>query len=131
MLIFYMLAIFGLAVLYEYSRLLPGMLELSIRSSGSIRIRRSSYDGARDPLLGERAPTPVMWSNVRGHYTTTQKLQRSALYTHNVALSFFLMLVIMTYNAWLIPAVLSVAFVGHLLFHSLPQVEAEKGVACH
>lgn len=64
MLIFYMLAIFGLAVLYEYSRLLPGMLELSIRSSGSIRIRRSSYDGARDPLLGERAPTPVMWSNV-------------------------------------------------------------------
>jgi len=60
-----MLVIFGLAVLYEYSRLLPGKLELDIRSNGQqLRSRRSSNDGARDPLLGERASTPVMWSNV-------------------------------------------------------------------
>lgn len=62
-----MLLIFGLAVLYEYSRLLPGKLELSIRSSGpngQLRSRRSSNDGTRDPLLGDRASTPIMWSNV-------------------------------------------------------------------
>ncbi|KAK9894479.1 Ctr-domain-containing protein [Cystobasidium minutum MCA 4210] len=131
-LVFYMLAIGGLAVLYEYSRLLPGKLEHSFRSSnGQMRSRRNSNDGARDPLLGERSSTPVMWSNVRGVYTTGQKLQRSLVYTYNVALSFFLMLVIMTYNAWLIFSVLCGAFIGHFIFHSSPHVEVEKGMACH
>lgn len=59
-----MLAIFGLAVLYEVSRLLPGKLEASIRSNGPLRSRRNSNEAVRDPLLGERAPTPVMWSSV-------------------------------------------------------------------
>lgn len=89
-LLFYMLLIFGLAVLYEYSRLLPGKLEHTIRTNGPLRSRRSSNDGIRDPLLGlggERSSTPVIWSNLRGNYSTSEKVQRSLLYTHNVALS--------------------------------------------
>ncbi|MBW0569788.1 hypothetical protein O181_109503, partial [Austropuccinia psidii MF-1] len=60
------------------------------------------------------------------------QLTRSLLYVSNIALSFFLMLVIMTYNAQIILAVLAGAFVGHFIFHrQLTNNESNRGMACH
>jgi copper transporter 1 len=79
-----------------------------------------------------------------------QQLARSGLYVVNVALSFFLMLVIMTYNSYvsasrpaapnltrrqLIFSVLAGAFVGHFVLHrDLPLAalpDDSKGMQCH
>jgi hypothetical protein len=48
--------------------------------------------------ISRRSPLPI----ARSH-----QLQRTGLYVSSVALSMFLMLVFMTYNAWLIASVLS------------------------
>ncbi|UZJ57126.1 hypothetical protein CBS101457_006446 [Exobasidium rhododendri] len=64
----------------------------------------------------------------------TSQLRRTTLYVTSLTLSMFLMLVFMTYNAWLIAAVLSGAATGHYLFSrdlSIGRFAEEKGIACH
>ncbi|KAI0066199.1 Ctr copper transporter [Artomyces pyxidatus] len=63
---------------------------------------------------------------------------RAGLYGTAVFISFFLMLVFMTYNAYLILAVVLGASIGHFVFGAEMDVEAVlsgsssgKGVACH
>jgi len=63
---------------------------------------------------------------------------RAGVYGATVFLSFFLMLVFMTYNAYLIASVVIGAAVGHYIFGSTMDVDAmlsdsnsTKGVACH
>ncbi|KDR67565.1 hypothetical protein GALMADRAFT_258239 [Galerina marginata CBS 339.88] len=63
---------------------------------------------------------------------------RAAVYGATVFLSFFLMLVFMTYNAYLIAAVVVGAALGHYVFGSTINVDAilaetasGKGMACH
>lgn len=66
---------------------------------------------------------------------------RSLGYAATVSLSFFLMLLFMTYNAWIIGAVVAGAALGHYLFQR-PGAAGEdedeegdgddfKGMACH
>lgn len=65
------------------------------------------------------------------------RLTRSALYGITVFISFFLMLVFMTYNAYLILAVVLGASIGNFVFGGELDVEAVlagtqgKGMACH
>ncbi|KAJ8515595.1 hypothetical protein ONZ45_g6997 [Pleurotus djamor] len=67
----------------------------------------------------------------------TLRVLRAALYGATVFLSFFLMLVFMTYNAYLILAVVAGAGIGHFIFGSHMDPEAilsgsgSKGMACH
>ncbi|CAD6565348.1 MAG: hypothetical protein CYPHOPRED_005377 [Cyphobasidiales sp. Tagirdzhanova-0007] len=132
-LLFYMLLLFTIGVLYEYLRLLPAQLESALRSSESYKTKlRSSSDVTRTPLLSERerSSSPSLY-NTRAPFSVGQKALRSLLYTGNVAMSFFLMLVIMTYNSYLIAAVLAGAFVGHFMFHGNPGTEMDRGMACH
>jgi len=63
---------------------------------------------------------------------------RAALYGAQVFVSFFLMLVFMTYNAYLILAVVLGASIGHFVFGAVIDVDAilaggdlGKGMACH
>jgi len=63
---------------------------------------------------------------------------RAILYGATVFLSFFLMLIFMTYNAYLIAAVVIGASLGHYIFGSTINVDAilaessgGKGLACH
>lgn len=63
---------------------------------------------------------------------------RATLYGAQVFVSFFLMLVFMTYNAYLILAVVLGASIGHFVFGAVMDVEAVlaggelgKGMACH
>jgi len=131
-LVFYMVVLFGIGVGYEYLRRTPARLEYQLRLSESYkRSARNASDGSRSPLLTDnRAGTPLAF-NVGGEFTFSQKVTRSLLYTSNVAVSFFLMLVIMTYNTYLIGAVLAGAFTGHFLFHDQPVLELDRRMACH
>ncbi|KAH9948938.1 Ctr copper transporter [Amylocystis lapponica] len=68
----------------------------------------------------------------------TARLARASLYGITVFLSFFLMLIFMTYNAYLIIAVVVGAAVGHFVFSSHIDIESAlgvatdaKGMACH
>jgi copper transporter 1 len=66
------------------------------------------------------------------------RVLRAALYGSQVFVSFFLMLVFMTYNAYLILAVVLGASIGHFVFGAVMDVESvlaggdlSKGMACH
>jgi len=66
------------------------------------------------------------------------RILRAVLYGAQVFVSFFLMLVFMTYNAYLILAVVLGASIGHFVFGATMDVDAVlaggdlgKGMACH
>jgi len=59
----------------------------------------------------------------------TSDIVRAALYAVQVFYSFFIMLLFMTYNGWVMLAVAGGAFVGHLLFGL--KTSSTKSVACH
>lgn len=56
------------------------------------------------------------------------KVIKAALYALQVFYSFFIMLLFMTYNGWIMLAVAAGAFLGYILFGN---VSATKTVACH
>jgi len=79
------------------------------------------------PKVSKRTPVPLY-----------PRILRATLYGIQVFVSFFLMLVFMTYNAYLILAVVVGASIGHFVFGAGLDVEAilaggdsGKGVACH
>ncbi|KAI9455865.1 copper transporter, partial [Russula earlei] len=81
------------------------------------------------PKKPSRTGTPVPFS---------PRVLRATLYGAQVFVSFFLMLVFMTYNAYLILAVVLGASIGHFVFGAVMDVEAVltggdlgKGMACH
>jgi len=142
-------AIIALGVFYEYLRVIQRRLDYHIAlslSKGKGRTRagargRASPEGSRGPaeesglLSGQRtlneslAGTPV---------PPASRALRAAVYGVTVFISFFLMLVFMTYNAYLITAVVIGAALGHYIFGSTMNVEAilldtsgGKGMACH
>jgi len=63
------------------------------------------------------------------------RVLRAALYGATVFLSFFLMLIFMTYNAYLILATVTGAAIGHYIFGATIDPDAilgdSKGMACH
>ncbi|TKA66946.1 hypothetical protein B0A49_09366 [Cryomyces minteri] len=56
------------------------------------------------------------------------KMVKAALYAVQVFYSFFIMLLFMTYNGWVMLAVAAGAFVGYLMFSNST---ATKSAACH
>jgi len=59
----------------------------------------------------------------------TSDIVRAVLYAVQVFYSFFIMLLFMTYNGWVMLAVAVGAFVGHLMFGL--KTSSTKSVACH
>ncbi|KAK9315732.1 Ctr copper transporter family-domain-containing protein [Lipomyces starkeyi] len=58
------------------------------------------------------------------------RIYRAAVYALQVLYSFFLMLVFMTYNGWIMLAVVGGAFTGHLLWSSRFD-RSSRGMFCH
>jgi len=138
------IAIVCLGVFYEYLRAFSKSVDTRIalsliasgkgkkRSASETRSGRSSPDEDAGLLTGRRvfkvatagAPVPFLL-----------RVLRAALYGATVFLSFFLMLVFMTYNAYLILATVLGAALGHYIFHgtiNLDLVGDEgKGMSCH
>ncbi|TFK53534.1 copper transporter [Heliocybe sulcata] len=137
------IAIVALGVLYEWLRefqkTLDRRIALSLAQQGKGKGRlsgRSTPDAEREEtgllsgrLALKKAGTPV---------PPLQRVLRAATYGLTVFLSFFLMLVFMTYNAYLILAVVLGAAAGNYVFSSHMDVDSVlagasggKGMACH
>ncbi|KAJ7495620.1 copper transporter [Mycena latifolia] len=130
--LFSCVVIMGLGVLYEGLRVLQKKydthiaLELAASAPGGISLPTGD---AADVAVGKTArkgtPVPLL------HRTL-----RAVLYGASVFLSFFLMLIFMTYNAYLILATVLGAALGHFLFSGTVDVDAMlrdegRGMACH
>ncbi|KAI0786630.1 Ctr-domain-containing protein [Abortiporus biennis] len=143
--IFSCLIILLLGVLYEWLREAQKNMDrriaarLSAQGKGKTRAVEESVSGesvAEETglLTGIRVSkfqtgTPLPFSD---------RTIRALLYGSSVFLSFFLMLVFMTYNAYLIVAVVAGAAIGHYIFNPDMDIEsvlaggvASKSMACH
>ncbi|KAF9045733.1 Ctr copper transporter [Hymenopellis radicata] len=122
-----------LGVAYEYLRVLQRKLDSHITSFAPRSHARSPSRSREDAtLLGGKAVSGAYTSESRFVVPPTYRLLRALLYGLAVFVSFFLMLVFMTYNAYLILAVVVGATIGHYAFNPelLPQA-GDKGMACH
>ncbi|KAJ7711217.1 Ctr copper transporter [Mycena olivaceomarginata] len=81
------------------------------------------FSQVSSPSVSFRTPIPL-----------APRMLRAILYGASVFLSFFLMLVFMTYNAYLILATVLGAALGHFIFNGTADVfgkDGDKGMVCH
>ncbi|ODN75948.1 hypothetical protein L202_05929 [Cryptococcus amylolentus CBS 6039] len=117
----------------------------SSQQSGSAS-RRDSNAGASSSGAGLIPPIPVGYGGAEtgavGKIGVTKlplkiKITRAGLYATSVAISFWLMLVAMTYNTYLFSSIVIGAFLGHIVYEGDLDVGAvlggtgTKGLACH
>ncbi|KAJ7091100.1 Ctr copper transporter [Mycena epipterygia] len=136
------IAIMALGVFYEYLRVfqksLDARIALALVASGKGKTRaasgRSSPSEEDAGLLTGRRMFKITTTGTPVPFLL--RALRAALYGATVFLSFFLMLVFMTYNAYLIFATVFGAALGHFIFGGTINVDAllsqeSKGMACH
>ncbi|GJF00677.1 Ctr copper transporter [Phanerochaete sordida] len=146
--IFSCLAIVALGVLYEWLReaqkISDARIAATLSAQNKGKARGGMVSGRSSPEIeGEEAGLLTGIRATKEHngipVPTGMRLSRAALYGAQVFLSFFLMLVFMTYNAYLILATVVGAALGHYIFNALMDVDAVlagssgagKGMACH
>jgi len=120
--------IMGLGVLYEALRALQRNVDtriardLAATAPGAIRLDEGTDVGAEQRKRPDTTSIPL-----------APRTLRAILYGASVFLSFFLMLVFMTYNAYLILATVLGAALGHFIFHGTTDElrEDARGMACH
>lgn len=140
---FSFLAVVALGMLYEYLRVFSRDFDKRI----GVKLR--TRNGRRTPLTasghssperrGDDAEETGLLNGLRVArkqgfaVPPLYRVMRAVLYGASVGLSFFLMLVFMTYNAYLILAVVLGAAVGHYILGDTiePTGPADKGMACH
>jgi len=146
---FALLFLFVVGFLYEASRQRAAQYDREIKAilckkiPGSKRRDSNTGIGGRTFSDGDGSESDEgLLSGSKSTVGLTRKVQvplrmqaiRSFFYALNVAISFYLMLIVMSYNAWLILAVLVGGFVGHFVFQRnlfvADDTEA-KGMACH
>jgi len=152
-------AIALLGILYEYLRVFQRKLDLHIaqslvvskgkevprgrdRSNGprgdSGRASPQGFEDANNEELGLLSGKLLRIQPTGLPVPPVARIIRALVYGISVFLSFFLMLVFMTYNAYYILAVVLGATLGHYIFGSTMNTNAvlqgndiDKGVACH
>jgi len=107
------IAIVLLGILYERLRNTQRLLDIKI-SASLVGERRES---AENQLLLTTGPKQYA-------VPPFHRVQRAALYGVSTFLSFFLMLVFMTYNAYLIGAVVLGAIIGHYIYSETIEADA-------
>ncbi|GAA6062241.1 hypothetical protein JCM10212_000820 [Sporobolomyces blumeae] len=109
-----------------------GMGALLGAGGGGGAARGRGGDGSEDAILLERGR---LWGTVRLPWSV--QTRRSLFYVAHVALSFYVMLLVMSYNLQIIGAILVGAFVGHFAFQRNFDLGgddgdvASKGMQCH
>ncbi|TFK44166.1 Ctr copper transporter family-domain-containing protein [Crucibulum laeve] len=140
--VFSCLAIVLLGIFFEYLRAFQKRVDVHIAASlsekgkGRARSGRSTPEEEEDGLLSGRR---LLRTSLTGTpVPPISRAVRAILYGATVFLSFFLMLVFMTYNAYLILSVVLGATLGHYIFGATINVDAllsdsasGKGMACH
>ncbi|KAH8929692.1 Ctr-domain-containing protein [Atractiella rhizophila] len=131
-----LLLIFTIGVLYEYSRKRASVLDKTLAELKRSRLsdkKRDRNAGLPDLSASDESLLGRGRVSVEDVLDKRTRALRSLWYVLNVAISFYLMLIIMSYNGFLILAVLAGGFVGHFAFFS-KEVEAgadAKGMSCH
>ncbi|KAI1795601.1 Ctr copper transporter [Ganoderma leucocontextum] len=145
--------IVGLGVLYEYLRVAQRNLDRRIaatlsaqgkgKAAAAAALAHGSVSGRDSPEIDSEEAGLLTGALVKKmHVGTplpfTARVTRASLYGAQVFLSFFLMLVFMTYNAYLILATVVGAAIGHFIFSAHMDIDAvlsgggdNKGMACH
>lgn len=120
--------VFALGVAYEY-------LKQHVSRLDSLLMRREDALGrGRDVLPTARdAPHLCVSANRSSAPASPARLRamRALVYGSCVALSIFLMLVMMTYNAWLIAAVVAGAAAGSYMCSRSGPPGLDKSALCH
>ncbi|KAH6897536.1 Ctr copper transporter family-domain-containing protein [Coprinopsis sp. MPI-PUGE-AT-0042] len=140
--------IIALCVFHEWLRVFQKKLDFQIAqrlhkkavgtggiSIGESSTRRDDASVEEDGLLTGR----LLRNAVTGAVVPqSSRIMRASVYGATVFISFFLMLVFMTYNAYLIASVVFGAALGHYVFGATMNTEAilhdlgdDKGMACH
>ncbi|KAI6046139.1 copper transporter [Pisolithus marmoratus] len=136
------IAILLLGVLYEYLRFVQQSVNRRIVArlgKGKRAASPISASGRNTPEGGTASEVVGLLNGRRARNAdgatlpTHLRLLRAALYGASVFLSFFLMLVFMTYNAYLIFAVVAGAAIGHYIFDKYVEFDntGGKSMACH
>ncbi|KAJ7594548.1 Ctr copper transporter family-domain-containing protein [Mycena floridula] len=135
------LIIVGLGVLFEYLRAFQKALDYKIALSLGKGKRKVPRSGRSTPEDGEREEAGLLSGTILKASSGTPvpfmaRVLRALVYGLVVFLSFFLMLVFMTYNAYLIFSVVAGAVIGHFIFSNTINIDAvlsdsAKGMACH
>lgn len=123
--VFSCLAIVALGVFYEWLREAQKIMDRRIAATLSASGKGKGRSGG---TVGSGTVVPPY-----------MRASRAILYGSQVFLSFFLMLVFMTYNAYLIGATVVGAALGHYIFNTHMDVEgvlsggqaSGRGMACH
>ncbi|KII92595.1 hypothetical protein PLICRDRAFT_27665 [Plicaturopsis crispa FD-325 SS-3] len=147
--VFSFFVVVALGVGYEYLRAFQRSVDRRIAASLKAKHgggRSRSVSGERGGLVSAEEASYQEEGLLTGRrvFKTAQasgtpvpfgpRVLRAVLYGATVFLSFFLMLVFMTYNAYLILAVVVGAAIGHYVFGARIDVEGAgdaKGMACH
>ncbi|KAF9699775.1 hypothetical protein EKO04_002420 [Ascochyta lentis] len=111
--------------------LVVALVGIILLTAGYEAVREASrrYEAYSNKALeGRRGRDDLRGRNAGGNAEQQAKLVKAALYAMQVFYSFFIMLLFMTYNGWIMLAVAVGAFVGYVLFaNSSPT----KSAACH
>jgi len=107
------LSIVLLGILYERLRKAQRLLDIKISAS----LIEKRIENAENQLLLPAGPKTYV-------VPPLQRVQRAILYGVSTFLSFFLMLVFMTYNAYLISAVVLGATIGHYIYSEAIEADA-------
>lgn len=140
--VFSLAVVLLLGVLYEYLRFFQQSVNrrIATKLGKGKRVASPVSDSGRSTPDRGAASEVVGLLNGKGGRNTDGvvlpahlRLLRAALYGASVFLSFFLMLVFMTYNAYLIFAVVAGAVIGHYIFDRYVEFDNAGGrsMACH
>ncbi|KAK7205205.1 Ctr copper transporter family-domain-containing protein [Myxozyma melibiosi] len=118
-----LLAVVALGVSYEYLRTWP---EAAVLSAPAVLRGEKKVDDGEGSGYG-----PLMMFVNRN-----RKEVKAVLYGVQVVYSYFIMLVAMTYNGWILLAVGVGAYLGHRIFNkeedeSGPKTQKKRGMSCH
>ncbi|KAL6711963.1 copper transpport protein [Coniothyrium glycines] len=111
--------------------LIVSLLAIVLLTAGYEAVREISrrYEAYEKQVLeGRRGGDDLRGRNVGRSTEQQMKIVKAGLYAVQVFYSFFIMLLFMTYNGWIMLAVAVGAFVGYLLFGG---GSATKTIACH
>merc|ERR1712168_679960 len=121
------ITIFIMAALYEGLKVFRAHLLQKSLSSYNSSQQVSSSSANDDPLI----QTPVDSIRFRHNMVTCGHIQQSLLHILQVVMSYFLMLIFMTFNGWLCISVALGAGVGYFLFSWNRSVIIDINEHCH
>lgn len=127
-------AIFVIAALYEWIRAYSLLIESRWHDAELLLSRSNTNEEDDDILIGVQNEsgqrTLVHAYQQHKRLSNKRELIRSSIYALLVGISFWLMLVFMTYNGYLMIATVVGAGCGHFIFGN-GRLLADKSIQCH